>query len=89
MMQGIALACLLALGAIALVGPSGMLAWGETQRVLDQRQAQLAQLQEERDALRNRVKLLDPKNVDPDLGGQLLRDRLGVAHPDEMIILID
>ncbi|MEZ5692261.1 MAG: septum formation initiator family protein [Altererythrobacter sp.] len=89
MTQGIALAVLLLLGALALVGPSGILAWGETQRLLDQRQDELAMLEDQRDRLRNRVDLLDPRNVDPDLGGELLRDRLNVAHPDEMIILID
>lgn len=86
--QALALAVLLCLGGLALAGPSGIMAWGENQRLLKQRQQQLADLSVERDRLRNRVNLLDPRHTDPDLAGQLLRDRLNVAHPDEVVMLI-
>lgn len=86
-MQGLALAGLLVMGGIALAGPSGLLAWGENQQLLEQRRAELAQLNRERDELRNRVDLLDPNHADPDLAGELVRDRLNVAHPDEMVML--
>ena len=89
LVQGAALLSLLAMGAISLVGPSGILAWGENQRLLEERQSQLAELKVERERLQNRVRLLDPGAVDADLTGELLRSQLNVAHPDEMVILLD
>lgn len=84
--QSLALIALLLLGAVALAGPSGVLAWTENARLLDQRQIEVRQLQAERDRLRNRVNLLDPRHADPDLVGELLRANLNVAHPDELVI---
>ena len=84
--QSFALVALLLLGAVALVGPSGVLAWTENARLLEQRQGEVKQLRAERDRLRNRVNLLDPRHADPDLGGELLRSDLNVAHPDELVI---
>ena len=86
--QGIALSILLFLGAWVLVGPSGLLAWSENQRMLEQRRNEFKQLQVERDEMRNRVVLLDPRHADPDLAGELLRSNLNVVHPDEMVMLI-
>jgi cell division protein FtsB len=84
--QSFALIALLLLGAVALAGPSGVLAWTENARLLDQRQAEVAKLEAERDRLRNRVNLLDPHHADPDLVGELLRADLNVVHPDELVI---
>lgn len=84
--QSFALVVLLALGAFALAGPGGLLALSENARLLAQRKAEVAKLTAERDALKNRVDLLDPKHADPDLVGELLRKDLNVAHPDEMVI---
>jgi len=86
--QGFALAVLLILGAIALAGPSGILAWSENRHLLEQRQAEVARLQAERDELRNRVALLDPRRVDPDLTGELLRRDMNVLHRDEMVMIL-
>jgi len=71
--QTLALIVLLVLGAMALAGPSGVLAWTENARALDHDQ-------------QNRVELLDPRHADPDLVGELLRRDLNVAHPDEVIL---
>jgi cell division protein FtsB len=87
--QGLALVCLLMLGGIAVAGPSGVLAWSENQRLLDQRLAETKALSAERDELRNRVRLLDPRHTDSDLAGELLRKDLNVVHPDEKVMLID
>jgi len=87
--QGLALLCLLVLGGFAVAGPSGIIAWNENQQLLERRQAEVEQLAQERERLRNRVALLDPRNADPDLAGELLRRYLNVAHPDEMVILLD
>ena len=83
------LVLMLFMGGMALAGPSGLLAWAENNRLLAQRQAELKQLQVERDELRNRVALLDPRHVDPDMAGELLRSNLNVVHPDEMVMLLD
>lgn len=87
--QGVALAFLLGLGGLVVAGPSGLLAWGENNRLLAQRQQEIVQLTAERDQVRNRVARLDPRHVDPDLAGELLRRNLNVVHEDEMVIMLD
>ena len=86
--KGAGWAVLALLAGVSLAGPSGVLAWGDNARMLEQRQIQVAQLQVERDELRNRVNLLDPRHTDPDLAGELVRRNLNVVHPDEMVMLI-
>ncbi|MEO6718617.1 MAG: septum formation initiator [Novosphingobium sp.] len=87
--EGLALVSLLVLAALALFGPSGLLSWSENRRLLGQRQLEVKALATQRDVLRNRVTLLDPRNTDTDLAGELLRKDLNVIHPDEMLILTD
>ena len=87
--QSAALGALLVMGAIGIAGPSGLLAWSENLRLLDQREAQLAALQKERAALENKVALLHPEHADPDMVGELLRSQLNVVHPDEVVIKLD
>jgi cell division protein FtsB len=84
-----ALAVLLALAGIAVAGPTGLLAWGENAAALKQREAEIARLSAERDALRNRVQLLDPEAADRDLAGELVREQLGVIHEDEVVITLE
>ena len=81
-----ALGWLLLLGGLAFAGPYGVLAWGENLAQLDQREARITALKAERDELKNRVALLDPNHVDPDLATELVRENLNVAHPDEYVI---
>ncbi|MGB7408883.1 MAG: septum formation initiator family protein [Pontixanthobacter sp.] len=88
MTQGIALGILLLLMGLAIAGPSGLLAWGENSNLLKQRHERIAILHEERDALKNRVELLDPDNADPDLVGEELRRNLNVVHPDEVVLTL-
>lgn len=80
-----ALGYLLLLGGLSLAGPYGMLSWGENLSLLDKREAQIAQLEKERADLKNRVALLDPDHIDPDMAGELIRSDLNVVHPDEYI----
>lgn len=87
-MQGIALAILLAITGLAIAGPSGLLAWGENSQLLEQRKMQVAALVEERDALKNRVDLLNLNNADPDLVGELLRRNQNMIHPDEVVLTL-
>lgn len=86
--QGVALCVLLLLGGLAIVGPSGLLAWGDNLRLLDQRRAQIATLTHQRDELRLQVDALNPNKADPDFVGELIRKDLNVVHPDEVVILL-
>ena len=79
----------LVLGAIAILGPSGLMSWSEYLRILDQREAQLAAVLQEKARLQNKVDLLDPDHADPDMVGELLRSQLNVVHPDEVVIRFD
>ncbi|MEM1131635.1 MAG: septum formation initiator family protein [Pseudomonadota bacterium] len=84
--SGLALLCLLAIGAYAVLGPTGVLAWGDYQQRLQERKAELAALTEKEAALENRINLLEPGNADPDLAGELIRKELNVVHPDEIVV---
>jgi cell division protein FtsB len=83
---GIALLALLGIAAYALLGPTGIIAWTDYRSALNDRSVELAKLEKERDALRNRQKLLAHDNVDPDLAGELLRRDLNVVAPDEVVV---
>jgi cell division protein FtsB len=83
--QVLALGYLLFLGGMALAGPWGVLSWGADLSLLQKRQAQIVELKKERADLRNRVALLDPRHVDPDMASELIRSDLNVVHNDEYI----
>ena len=87
--QGLALFVLLVIGGLAIAGPTGLLAWSESAQALEQRKAEIAVLTAERDALRNRVELLDPEAADADLASELVRRNLGVLHADEVVITVE
>ena len=87
--ETLALLLLLLMGGLGLAGPSGLLAWSENLTVLDQRKAEIVRLQVQRDELKNRVALLNPKAADPDLVGELLRRNLNVVHPDEVVMTLN
>jgi cell division protein FtsB len=73
----------------AIAGPNGILAWGGYHHALKERQAQLAQLDQERAQLRHHSALLDPRKADPDMADELVRKDLGLVRPDEVIIPLD
>ena len=87
--QAFALAALLLITGFAIAGPTGLLAWNESEELLQQRQAQIADLQKERDMLKNKVDRLHPDGADPDLVGELLRKNMNVVHPDEVVITLN
>ena len=70
----------------AIAGPNGILAWGGYHRALQQRQTELAQLQQQQAELKHRSQLLDPRHADPDLADELARSKLGLVRPDEVIV---
>ena len=73
----------------AIAGPNGILAWGGYHRALQERQAELAQLEAQRAQLRHRSQLLDPLKADPDMADELVRKDLGLVRPDEVIIPLE
>ena len=73
----------------AIAGPNGILAWGGYHRALQQRKAELAQLETQRAQLRHRSNLLDPRKADPDIADELVRKDLGLVRPDEVIVPLD
>ncbi|QZH74700.1 MAG: septum formation initiator family protein [Erythrobacter sp.] len=85
LVNGLALLVLVLIALLALMGPSGLLAWTDHAAKLEQYHARIATLEEERAVLANRVDLLHPDHVDPDLASELARRDLNVAHKDEFI----
>jgi len=73
----------------ALLGPNGLFAWGDYARLQEERQVELARLDQERRQLANRVALLDPRSVDPDLADELVRRNTGQIREDEHILPLD
>ncbi len=83
---GLALIALLLIASYALLGPTGIIAWTDYKQALNERTKTLAALEKRRDSLRNRQRLLDRDNVDPDLAGELMRKNLNVVAPDEIVV---
>jgi cell division protein FtsB len=87
--RAVALCALLLLAGFAVAGPTGLLAWSENAEALEVRRTEIAQLTAKRDALRNRVMLLDPEAADPDLASELVREQLGVMREDEVVVTLE
>ena len=73
----------------AVAGPNGLLAWGGYHRDLQARKLELAQLEAQKQQLRHRSALLDPRKADPDMADELVRRDLGLVRPDEVIVPLD
>jgi cell division protein FtsB len=70
----------------AIVGSNGILSWGDYRRQKQEKQVELASLNAERMHLEHRASLLDPRGADPDLADEMIRSKLGLVRPDEVII---
>ena len=70
----------------AIAGPNGLLAWGGYHHDLQERKTELAELEAEKQRLRHRSALLDPRKADPDMADELVRRDLGLVRPDEVIV---
>ena len=57
----------------AVAGPNGILAWGGYHRALQERQAELVTIEQQRAQMRHRSALLDPRKADPDMADELVR----------------
>ena len=73
----------------AVAGPNGILAWGGYHRALNERKAELAELEKQRAQLKHHSRLLDPNKADPDMADELVRKDLGLVRPDEVIIPLE
>ena len=85
-MPALALAVMAFFGTYAIVGTNGALAYGDYTRMLARRQAQLDAMKHQQAVLANRVKLLDPNKVDPDMADELARRQLNVVNPNEVVV---
>lgn len=70
----------------AIAGPNGLFAWGGYHHDLQERKAELVKLEAEKQRLRHRSALLDPRKADPDIADELVRRDLGLVRPDEVIV---
>ena len=75
-------------GGYAVIGPNGILAYGDYKRQLASRQADYVALDKQRAVLRNHVALLDPRHANPDMVDEMVRKELNVTHPDEVTLLL-
>ena len=73
-------------GYHGVVGDTGLLAWGGYRAERAQLEDEAERIARAKAALENRVALLDPERVDPDLADELVRENLGVVRPDEVVV---
>lgn len=70
----------------AVQGDRGLIAWLVLNQQIHEAQAVEAELAAERATLEQRVALLRPDSLDPDLLAERARVMLNLAHADELII---
>ena len=73
----------------AIAGPNGLFAWRGYTQQLELRKTELASLEAERNELRHRSALLDPRKADPDLAEEMVRKDLGMVRPDEVVVPLE
>ena len=73
----------------AIAGPNGLFAWRGYSQQLELRKAELAALEAERDGLRHKSALLDPRKADPDLADEMVRKDLGLVRADEVVVPLE
>jgi len=71
----------------AINGNRGLIAWQKLNLEMVELQLELDDLRRERARLEQRVSLMQPDNLDPDMLDQRAREILNLAHPDEITIL--
>ena len=73
----------------AIAGPNGLFAWRGYTQQLELRKTELASLEAERNQLRHRSALLDPRKADPDLAEEMVRKDLGMVRADEVVVSLE
>ncbi|MEO5373832.1 MAG: septum formation initiator family protein [Alphaproteobacteria bacterium] len=71
----------------AVQGDRGLLAWWELNHEIQQAEQRLAVVSAERDALENRVRLLRPESLDPDLLEERARVVLNMGRGNDLVIM--
>jgi cell division protein FtsB len=66
-----------------------LFAWRGYSQQLETRRTELAALEAERDRLRHKSALLDPRKADPDLADEMVRKDLGLVRADEVVVPLD
>jgi cell division protein FtsB len=73
----------------AIAGQNGLFAWRGYSEQLEVRKVELAALETERNQLRHKSALLDPRKADPDLAEEMVRKDLGMVRADEVVVPLD
>jgi len=73
----------------AIAGQNGLFAWRGYSEQLEVRKVELAALAAERNQLRHKSALLDPRKADPDLAEEMVRKDLGMVRADEVVVPLD
>jgi len=68
-------------------GDRGLIAWVELQRKVDAMRDALTRIEAQRQTLENRVQLLHPHSLDPDMLEERARAMLNYGYPDDIVIL--
>src|SRR3546814_5284467 len=70
----------------AVPGTNGILAWSDYSRALATHRQELQKIKAERDRLKNRVDLVDPRHADPNQVTDMVRRKLITTQPDEFVV---
>ena len=73
----------------AFQGDRGVLAMNRLNSEIELAKFELAKSEKKRGYLDNRVSLMRPDGVDPDLLEELAREQLGMVHPDDVVVFYD
>jgi cell division protein FtsB len=73
----------------AIAGQNGLFAWRGYSEQLEARKVELAALEAERNQLRHKSALLDPRKADPDLAEEMVRKDLGMVLAVEVVVSLD
>ena len=73
----------------AVAGPNGLFAWRGYSQQLEARKVELAALEAQRDGLKHKSVLLDPRKADPDLADEMVRKDLGLVRADEVVVPLE
>jgi len=69
-------------------GDRGLFAMRSLQDRVESARAQLTEINAERRRMENRVSLLNPEGLDPDMADERARYMLNLARPDEIVIML-
>src|SRR5262245_23250125 len=70
----------------AIAGPNGLFAWRGYSQQLEARKTELAALGAERDGLKHKSALLDPRKADPDHADGMVRKHIGLFRTDQVLM---